>query len=492
MDKITRELVQRLINAQFPKWKEWEIEPVAQSGHDNRTFHLGEKMTVRLPSGPEYVAQIEKEARWLPFLQKRLSLPISCPVAMGMPSDEYPFPWSINRYIEGQTVTSGAVCDMAGFATELAAFLGELQSIGTEGAPAAGEHNFYRGASPAVYDKQVKAALRQPDAGWPVPKIEAIWKKAVASNWQHAPVWLHGDIAPGNLLMKDGHLCGVIDFGIMGVGDPACDYAMAWTFFDSHSRTCFLRGLDAGTIDRARGWALWKALITYHDADKAVADNARFTLENLLEEYDAGDSGGGERKHMNTPELQTQRLLLRRFTENDIEALYRIYSDEEVNRFLPWFPLKSREEARAFFEERYASKYAQPQAYAYAICLKKDGYPIGYIKVDMEEHHDLGYGLRKEFWHQGIVTEAAKAVIAQVKQDGLPYITATHDVNNPHSGGVMKKVGMKYQYSYEELWQPKNILVTFRMYQLNLDGRADRVYRKYWDSSAVHFVEPGV
>lgn len=195
---------------------------------------------------------------------------------------------------------------------------------------------------------------------------------------------------------------------------------------------------------------------------------------------------------MNTPLLETERLILRRFTENDMEALYRIYSDKEVNRFLPWFPLKSMEEAQSFFTERYAAKYALPQAYAYSICLKKDNHPIGYVNVAMEEHHDFGYGLRREFWHQGIVTEAGRAVIKQVRMDGLPYITATHDRENPRSGGVMKNVGMTYRYSYEEQWQPKNILVTFRMYQLNLDGNESRVYRRYWDTSTVHFVEADV
>ena len=195
---------------------------------------------------------------------------------------------------------------------------------------------------------------------------------------------------------------------------------------------------------------------------------------------------------MNTPTLETERLRLRKFTADDMEAIYQIYSDEVVNQFLPWYPIDSIEEAKKFYEERYASKYVQPQAYAYAICLKTDDHPIGYIKVDMEEHHDFGYGLRREFWHQGLVTEAGKAVIAQVKKDGLPYITATHDRNNPRSGGVMRNVGMKYQYSYEEQWQPKNFLVTFRMYQLNLDGNTDRVYKKYWDQSAAHFIEPNV
>ena len=192
---------------------------------------------------------------------------------------------------------------------------------------------------------------------------------------------------------------------------------------------------------------------------------------------------------MNTPILKTERLILRKFTENDIEALYLILKDEEVNKFLPWYPVKSLEEVKKFYKERFASKYIEPQGYAYAICLKSDNFPIGYIKVDMEEHHDFGYGLRKEFWHQGIVSEAGKAVVEQVKKDGLPYITATHDINNPRSGSVMKKVGMRYCYSYEELWQPKGFLVTFRMYQLNLDSNSDFVYKRYWNMYENHFIE---
>lgn len=192
---------------------------------------------------------------------------------------------------------------------------------------------------------------------------------------------------------------------------------------------------------------------------------------------------------MNTPMLETERLILRKFTENDLEALFLILKDEEVNRFLPWFPMKNLEETGEFYEERYAAQYAKPQGYAYAICLKEDDIPIGYIKVDMEENHDFGYGLRKEFWHRGIVTEAGKAVVEQVKKDGLTYITATHDKENPRSGNVMKKLGMKYCYSYEERWQPKDITVIFRMYQLNFDGNDDRVYNKYWYQYENHFVE---
>ena len=192
---------------------------------------------------------------------------------------------------------------------------------------------------------------------------------------------------------------------------------------------------------------------------------------------------------MNTPTLETERLILRKFTEDDLEALFLLLRDEEVNQFLPWYPVKSLEETRQFYEEKYLSKYNAPQGYAYGICLKKDRFPIGYIKVDLEDHHDLGYALRKEFWHQGIMTEAGKAVVEQVKADGLRYITATHDRNNPRSGSVMQRLGMTYRYSYEEQWQPKNFPVVFRMYQLNFDPSNDFVYKKYWNLSEHHLIE---
>lgn len=118
--------------------------------------------------------------------------------------------------------------------------------------------------------------------------------------------------------------------------------------------------------------------------------------------------------------------------------------------------------------------------------------PAGYIHAGTDDSHDLGYGLLQEFWHRGFATEAARAVVARLKKDGMPYITATHDIRNPRSGGVMKQLGMRYQYSYEELWQPKNIPVTFRMYQLNLDGQEDRVYQEYWNRSSVRFKETGI
>ena len=120
---------------------------------------------------------------------------------------------------------------------------------------------------------------------------------------------------------------------------------------------------------------------------------------------------------MNTPELITDRLILRRFSEDDIPYLYRILRDETVNRFLPWFPLKSLEETEEFYNKRYKAVYEMEEGYQWAIALKDDNIPIGYINVDTTDSHDLGYGLIKEYWNKGIVTEAGRSVIQCVKEN---------------------------------------------------------------------------
>ena len=260
---IPIEVAQQLVKEQFPEWKDLPISPVLKNGNDNKTFHLGETMTLRLPSDKRYVAQVEKEAKWLPFLAENLDLPITCPKALGKPNKDYPYFWSINSYIEGETADPANISNLDVLANDLAKFLRQLQRINPEGAPVSGEHNFYRGSSPVVYNEEVEKVLENLSDELPVKLIEKIWSESIESKWQEEPVWIHGDIAPGNLLVKENKLSGVIDFGIMGIGDPSCDYAMAWTFFDESSRKIFLQDLDKDTINRARGWALWKALITY-------------------------------------------------------------------------------------------------------------------------------------------------------------------------------------------------------------------------------------
>lgn len=284
MQEITVTLVKKLIESQFPQWKDLEIRSVAKSGWDNRTFHLGDEMAVRLPSGPGYAAQAEKETRWLPYLGKALKMPISCPVGAGKPCEDFPYPWSVNSYLPGETALEVNMGESVEFARDLAEFLQDLQAVDVSEGPAAGEHNFYRGGDLRIYHQQTIDALEQLKEVLPTETYREIWNQSISSQWEKPGVWIHGDVAPGNLLVQDGKLCAVIDFGIMGVGDPACDYAMAWTYFNEECKEVFLEGLEKDMIDRARGWALWKALITYYKENQEVNEDAAFTLHNILKE----------------------------------------------------------------------------------------------------------------------------------------------------------------------------------------------------------------
>lgn len=167
--------------------------------------------------------------------------------------------------------------------------------------------------------------------------------------------------------------------------------------------------------------------------------------------------------------IETERLILRPFSDGDLSALSMLLSDEEVTAFLPMSPLKDMEDARSYL--RYIETWIRNGGLYYVICLKDSDLAVGCIHVSGDDSHDLGYCVRKEFWHNGFCTESCRAVVDLLRRIGLPHITATHDVNNPRSGRVMQAIGMRYCYSYEELWQPKNFPVIFRMYQLNLDGQ---------------------
>jgi aminoglycoside phosphotransferase (APT) family kinase protein len=290
MINITIDLVEKLIMEQFPEWAKLNIKPVKLSGHDNRTFHLGEQMSVRLPSAAAYVAQVEKEQKWLPLLAQHLSLPIPTPLAKGQPSEDYPWPWSINKWIKGETLSKENVNDLNQLARDLGTFLNELQSVDASGGPLAGKHNFYRGGCLTVYDEEAKVAIEKNKNIFNEHVLKEIWHLALNSKWEAHPVWVHGDIAPGNLLLQDGQLCAVIDFGILGVGDPSCDAAMAWTFFEDTSRQVFkdVLKMDEATWNRARGWALWKALITYEgnkNSNKAIAHESFLIINRIILDY---------------------------------------------------------------------------------------------------------------------------------------------------------------------------------------------------------------
>lgn len=270
-------LVRRLVDNQFPQWKNLPVKPVAVSGWDNRTFHLGEYMLVRLPSAEHYAAQVEKEQHWLPKLAPFLPLPIPDPIAKGEPGDGYPWKWSIYRWLPGEAVASTPFIDLSDFASDLGQFLVALQSINSADGPLPGPHSFYRGGALSTYDEETRKALACLKGKINIDAATEVWESALATTWEHSPVWVHGDISAGNLLVREGRLSAVIDFGQLTIGDPACDLAIAWTLFKDESREVFRRilPLDAGTWARGRGWTLWKALIVAADLTNNNAAEAK-------------------------------------------------------------------------------------------------------------------------------------------------------------------------------------------------------------------------
>ncbi len=293
MIDINTVLVKKLINEQFPQWSHLDITPVKNGGYDNRTFHLGKEMSVRLPIDEGHSPQVEKEQLWLPKLKPHISLPIPTPVAMGKPSSDYPFCWSIYNWIEGEVLTKDNISDINTLANDLANFLLELHKINTKGAPAGGDHNYKRGCHPSVMNDWFYDSLNTldnfPEKGVDRKICIEIWETSLKSQWTNPPVWIHGDIANGNLLVKDGKLSAVIDFGIMAIGDPAVDLTISWTFFDSASRKAFFEytGLDINTLARARAWALWKAVITCHYNGITSSDfiQAKSVLNEIINDY---------------------------------------------------------------------------------------------------------------------------------------------------------------------------------------------------------------
>lgn len=288
--EINVALVRQLVAAQFPKWADLPITPVEFGGWDNRTFHLGAAMTVRLPSAVGYAPQVAKEHCWLPYLAPHLPLPIPVPLAQGVPSNDYPWHWSIYPWIEGENATIERIADLPQFAITLAQFLAALQRIDATAGPVAGQHSAFRGGPLATYDAETRSAIAALDNQIDTAAATEVWETALAATWHGAPVWFHGDIAAGNLLIKNGQLSAVIDFGCSGVGDPACDVTIAWTLLSGESRTAFYAALplDDATWARGRGWALWKALITLAKdipITQIKADTARRVINDVLADY---------------------------------------------------------------------------------------------------------------------------------------------------------------------------------------------------------------
>jgi aminoglycoside phosphotransferase (APT) family kinase protein len=260
---ITAEVVSCLISAQFPRWAELEIRPVALDGWDNTTFRLGNDKSVRLPSNEWNVPQLDKEHRWLPVLAAQLPVQIPRPIAKGRPGCGFPRPWSVYEWLEGEPAAVVGVIDHDRLAEDLGHFLAALQRADTDGGPPPGPHNFNRGGPVSAWDDQTRSTIDRLADEIDVDGLVEVWDAALAAEWSGPDVWVHGDVTGSNILLRDDRLCGVIDFGGAAVGDPACDLTAAWTMFEQTSRERFMATLpfDRGTWARARGWALWKALI---------------------------------------------------------------------------------------------------------------------------------------------------------------------------------------------------------------------------------------
>ena len=285
----TLDLARKLIAEQFPEHASLPIVDVEKQGLDNRTYRLGEHMLIRMPRAAEYAEKVAIEQELLPQLAKRLSLSIPAPIKMGKPSTDYPYPFSIYKWLSGKSINLLTLIDQEKeqLAFDLAKFLKELQAINDVEGPEPGQHNWWRGDHVSVYDKGAREQIAELAEIIDASKALALWDLACATKWDKTPVWIHGDFAIGNILMDSGKLSAVIDFGGAAVGDPACDLVIAWTYLSGKARETFISemDMDSDTWLRGRAWALWKAtfeLCQIVDKNSADALLQKTIISNIL------------------------------------------------------------------------------------------------------------------------------------------------------------------------------------------------------------------
>lgn len=289
MININLELAYKLIAEQFPEYASLAITSVESQGHDNRTFRLGDDMLIRMPTAESYALKVAKEQDLLPKLSYHLSFDIPAPIKMGSPSRDYPYPFSIYKWLDGRSINliQSHKIDLEVLAYDLAKFLKELQSIEDVAGPGPGQHNLWRGDHISVYDKDTREQIAKLAKIIDSTKAIDLWTRALNTKWKKEPVWIHGDFAIGNMLMKDGKLSAIIDFGGMGIGDPACDLVIAWTYLEGNSSEIFIEemNLDEDTWARAKAWGLWKATFVLCELeDKNIAEgmDQRRIIEEVL------------------------------------------------------------------------------------------------------------------------------------------------------------------------------------------------------------------
>lgn len=286
---VDEDLVRRLIAGQFPQWAGLGVERLASGGTVNAVYKLGDDMIVRLPLGEAGADDVTRDRTWLPRLAPRLPHPIPELLGAGQPAEGCPWPWSVYRWLPGEHPRAGALSEPTLLAEGLAAFVAAMRSVDLPGAPPA-----HRGGSVSSLDAQTRAAIEElrgiPEEGVDCDAVSAVWEQALrAPAWDGPPVWLHADLMPGNLLVDGGELAAVIDFGCMGIGDPACDLFPAWNLLPADGRAAFREALvvDDATWIRGRGRTLSQALIAlpyYRRSNPAMAHNARHVIRAVLDE----------------------------------------------------------------------------------------------------------------------------------------------------------------------------------------------------------------
>jgi aminoglycoside phosphotransferase (APT) family kinase protein len=285
---VDLQLVRRLIDSQFPEWKYLPLAPVGSAGTDNWMFRLGADLVVRIPRIMDSALRIEKEHRWLPILGPAMPLPIPVPVGLGQPAFGYPWAWSVLEWLGGGDLNAEPVDDKLRLARDLIDFINALHAVDICGAPRPGRHNARRGVDLVDRDSSTRAGIAALSDVIDAAAARSVWTEALtASVWDRDPVWIHGDLQPGNLLGRGGRLAAVIDFGNAAIGDPACDAMVAWTLFDSPVREQFRRelGADDALWARARGWALSVGVIAlpyYEETNRALATVAKRGIDEAI------------------------------------------------------------------------------------------------------------------------------------------------------------------------------------------------------------------
>jgi aminoglycoside phosphotransferase (APT) family kinase protein len=287
---IDAALVRHLLSDQFPAWAGQPLARVPSSGTDNALFRLGDDMAVRLPRIAGATGQVEKDLQWLPRMSPALHVSAPVPLGLGQPGRDYPWTWGVYEWIAGAEARPGDLADPDAIAADLAVFLADLKTVDTAGGPAPNLESG-RGCPLPIRDEETRAAIAALEGEIDTRAANAAWDDALeAAPYSDPPAWIHGDLLPGNLLVRDGRLVAVIDWSCLGLGDTACDLIPAWSLLSGRSRQVFRdrTGADDAAWRRGRGWALSIAVIQlpyYMHTNPGIVATARRTVAEVLADH---------------------------------------------------------------------------------------------------------------------------------------------------------------------------------------------------------------